>query len=245
MFLKTLTVLSLTLSLGYGKITKEKPNIVFFLVDDLHYQTLGYAGDKIVKTPNIDKLAAKGVQFENCFASTSICAASRASILTGRYERGHQFTFKTKPLSKKWLSESYPVKLKENGYRTGFIGKYGVKNSKEISPKQMFDVYKPFNRNPYRKKQADGSLIHITDLSAKEAIKFITESDKKKPFCLSVSFNAVHAEDGDKADHYPWPEATNELYKDIKFAPPRLDDPEIFNKHPDFFKKSENRNRFH
>ncbi|MCK4647280.1 MAG: sulfatase-like hydrolase/transferase, partial [Candidatus Aminicenantes bacterium] len=62
--------------------SSSRPNILFLLVDDQRNDTLGCAGHPIIKTPVIDSLAAKGMRFSNAFVTTSICAASRASILT-------------------------------------------------------------------------------------------------------------------------------------------------------------------
>lgn len=73
----------------------QRPNIVFFLSDDHRWDRLGCAGHPVLKTPNIDRLAAEGVRFPNMFVTTSICAASRASILTGLYEHTHGYTFGT------------------------------------------------------------------------------------------------------------------------------------------------------
>ena len=56
----------------------ERPNVLFFLIDDQRNDTLGCAGHPIVKTPNVDRLAEEGVRFENAFVTTAICAASRA-----------------------------------------------------------------------------------------------------------------------------------------------------------------------
>ncbi|GAG07195.1 unnamed protein product, partial [marine sediment metagenome] len=105
----------------------SRPNILFLLVDDQRNDTLGCAGHPIIKTPVIDSLAADGVRFSNAFVTTSICAASRASILTGLFERTHGYTFGTPPLSPAHMAESYPTLLRAAGYRTGFIGKYGVR----------------------------------------------------------------------------------------------------------------------
>src|SRR5438045_2107139 len=78
---------------------EKKLNIVFILSDDQRFDALGCAGHPIVKTPNMDRIAAKGVRFRNSFVTTPICAASRASILTGLYERTHKYTFGTPPLT--------------------------------------------------------------------------------------------------------------------------------------------------
>ncbi len=62
--------------------TSSPPNILFFLIDDQRNDTLGCAGHPLLQTPNIDSIAAKGCRFENAFVTTSICAASRASIVS-------------------------------------------------------------------------------------------------------------------------------------------------------------------
>jgi len=65
----------------------DRPNIIFFFVDDQRNDTLGCAGHPILQTPNIDRLARQGVRFENAFVTTSICWVSRATVLTGRTVR--------------------------------------------------------------------------------------------------------------------------------------------------------------
>lgn len=221
----------------------EQPNIVFLLIDDQRNDTLGCAGHPIIKTPVIDRLAAEGVRFRNAFVTTSICAASRASFLTGLYERTHGFTFGTPPLRRAHMVNSYPALMRAAGYRTGFVGKFGVKTHGKIE-KEIFDVFKPHNRNPYFHRQADGSLRHETEVAGDSAIAFLESNPKDKPFCLSVSFNAVHAEDNDKLDHFPWPKAVNGMYDDVTIPPPRLSDPAIFESQPEFLKNSMNRKRY-
>ena len=85
--LSSITALS---ACGAKKIIENtRPNIIFILTDDQRANTLGYAGNKIIQTPEMDKLAGQGCYFQNAFVSTPICNASRASILTGLYERTH------------------------------------------------------------------------------------------------------------------------------------------------------------
>jgi len=226
-----------------GRVAAEsRPNILFFLADDQRNDTLGCAGHEILETPNIDRLAREGVRFENAFVTTSICAASRASIFTGLHERTHGYTFGKPPVAKRHVEASYPFLLREAGYRTGFVGKFGV--GVEGSPRRMFDVFKPLNRNPYFKRQADGSLRHVSQLAGDAAIGFLESQPEDRPFCLSISFNAVHAEDGDKKDHYPWPKAVDGMYDAVEIREPRLSKPEVFASQPEFLKKSLNRQRY-
>ena len=221
----------------------ERPNIVFVLSDDHRWDQLGCAGHPILKTPNLDQLAQDGIRFRNMFVTTSICAASRASIFTGMYERGHRFTFGTKPLAAEFIDSSYPVTLRKAGYQTGFVGKFGV--SIEGDVKRMWDYYGQVGRNPYFKKQKDGTLRHATQITGDKAIEFLEQQESGKPFCLSVSFNAPHAEDSDKENHYPVPKSVAGMYDDVEVPPARLSEPEIFKQHPEFLKNSMLRTRYH
>jgi arylsulfatase A-like enzyme len=221
---------------------EEQPNILFFLIDDQRNDTLGCAGHPILKTPVVDSLAAEGVRFENAFVTTSICAASRATIFSGLYERTHGFTFGTPPISVEHVEASYPALLRKAGYRTGFIGKFGV-NAGKGGSSAMFDYFKQIGY-PYLQKQADGTLRHEAELAGDRAIEFLKENPKGKPFCLSVSFNSVHAVDDDMENHYPWPKAVDGMYDDVEIPRPRLDDPAIFESQPEFLRKSMNRDRY-
>jgi len=106
------------------EIKPAKPNIILLLADDLRWDCLGFAGDTVIKTPNIDRLASRGVVFRNSFATSPVCAVSRAATLTGQYARRngvHDFTTQFPD-----LAATYPGVLRASGYYTGFIGKWGV-----------------------------------------------------------------------------------------------------------------------
>ncbi len=227
-----------------------KPNILFFLIDDQTKGMTSCEGHPIIQTPTIDKLAQNGIRFTNAFVTTSICAASRASILTGLYEFKHNFTFGKPALEKKYIKSSYPYILKESGYQTGFIGKLGVKlEEQDSSLKEMFDFCKLSPRStPHFEEMSDGSKRHSAEIKGDQAIEFINSQTSNQPFCLSISFNAVHAVDGNKTPgndgHYPYPNSVAKLYEDIEVPKPKLSDPIIFDKHPDFLKNSMNRERY-
>lgn len=229
--------------LGPALRAAERPNVIFFLSDDQRADFLGCAGHPILKTPNVDKLAANGVRFENAFVSTSICAASRATLFTGLWERTHKYTFGMPPIAEKYVSQSYPAVLRKAGYRTGFVGKFGVSVPPGDQKKEMFDYYVPLNRNPYFKPQPDGSVRHLTNIAGDKAIEFVESCTAEKPFCLSVSFNAAHAEDSDKVNHYPWPPEEDGLYEDVTIPPPKIDT-EFWRELPDFFHNSMHRTRW-
>ena len=226
---------------------QSQPNILFFLIDDQRFETLGCYGHPIVKTPNIDRLAEEGVRFTSAYVTTSICMASRATIFTGMTARSNGVSFGMTPLDSLRGAEVYPVAMRDHGYRTGFIGKFGFNITGNGQPGNWFDFFKPLGRNPYFKEMEDGSLRHETELCGDYAIDFLRSQDKEKPFCLSVSFNASHAEDGDKRPgigHFPWPKAVDGMYEDIDVPEPRLSDTAIYNAMPQFLKESLNRVRF-
>ena len=221
-----------------------QPNVIFFLSDDQRADFLGCAGHQVLRTPNIDKLARNGVRFTNMFVTTAICAASRASLFTGTVERTHGYTFGAPPIPKSLITSSYPAVLKASGYRTGFVGKFGVGVVKGAQA-EMFDTFVPLNRTPYFKKQPDGSERHVSEITGDKAVEFLNgRPDQAQPFCLSVSFNAPHAEDNDKENHYPWPKAMDGLYDDVEIPAPELTDPALLDAQPDFLKNSMNRERW-
>ena len=224
---------------------EDQPNIVVFVSDDHRADLLGCAGHPVARTPNLDRIAANGHRFSNAFVTTSICAASRATILTGLTERTHRFTFGRPPLAENHCKASYPYQLRNNGYRTGFVGKIGLSvQGGRSTINEMFDSFTPLNRSPYFKTLPDGGTRHLTDLTGDKAIEFLQTTDPDTPFCLSVSFNATHAEDGDQEDHYPFPPTEAELFKDLEMPRPRLDGETHFPNQPAFLKSSMNRNRY-
>jgi choline-sulfatase len=141
----------------------------------------------------------------------------------------------------------YSDLLRKQGYRTGFFGKWHAKMPKGYKPDAHFDVFEGINRNPFYKKQPDGSLRHETELIVDRGIAFLEDQPKDKPFAINMWFNACHAEDGDRRPgigHFPWPRAVDGMYDDITIAPPRLNDPAIFEAQPNFLQTTINRERY-
>ncbi len=104
-----------------------RPNIIFILTDDQRADTLGCMGNKIVQTPNIDRLAAEGTLFENATITSAICTPSRATFFTGQYERKHGVNFNSgTAMSKAAWEKTYPMELKRAGYFIGYVGKNHV-----------------------------------------------------------------------------------------------------------------------
>lgn len=223
-----------------------KPNVVFILVDDLRWNALGCMGDKIVQTPNIDRLAREGVLFKNMFVTTSICAVSRATALTGQWMRRHGISdFATGISDEKW-KDTYPAQFRAAGYHTGFVGKYGVGNAKVTTDRgPSFDFWRgePGQAGRFFIEPTDPTRTHKTAKMGNDAVTFLTEAPKDKPFSLSISFNAVHARDHEKREYEP--DSREEgLYDGIEIPLPQLATDAAFQRLPEFVQKSEGRNRW-
>jgi len=224
---------------------EKNPNIIFILTDDQRWDALGQGGNDIIQTPNMDQLAKDGIYFKNAFVTTPICAASRASIITGLYERTHQFTFSTPPLSRKFINLSYFHQLKKHGYHTGFIGKFGMSFEDQMDT-TLFDYYDPYMARFYYRLAGEAWDEHkyLTYLTGEKAINFVKNAPADKPFCLSISFNAPHAED-QSPDQYIYPEDLKNLYEDITIPDPPLYENKYFKEQPDYVKKGLNKIRWY
>jgi len=185
----------------------ERPNIVFLLADDLRWNTLGCMGDRIVRTPHSDGLADAGGVFESHFVTTSICSVSRASILTGQHARRHGLVTFDTPFTPGQWANTYPARLRAAGYRTGFVGKWGIGDT----PPQVAAMAEHFDFWRGRPGQAgrlfidphDPTRTHATAKMGDEAVEFLASCRAGRPFCLSVSFNAPHARDGTPREFEP------------------------------------------
>ncbi len=230
-----------------GASPAAKPNVVFLLVDDLRWNALGCMGDKIVKTPNIDALAKRGVLFENMFVTTSICWSSRATMFTGQWMRRHGVGLNDgKELKSGAWAQTYPAQFRAAGFRTGFIGKFGVGGNKEMKTMPAeFDYWKGLagQAGKHFIEPDDPTRKHKTAVFGDEALEFINGSKSDRPFCLSVSFNAVHARDHEPREYTP--DVRDEgMYDGIEIPLPKLATEEAFNRLPEFVQKSEGRARW-
>jgi len=176
----------------------EKPNIIFVLVDDLRWDAMGFTGQyPFLKTPNIDRLRAEGVHFQNAFCTHSLCAPSRATILTGMFpqtngvstnQEGREYNPDKTP--------SFAQILQKNNYKTGFIGKWHMAESN--TPRKGFDYWCSFSgQGNYNGNDLNinGKIVRnngfVTDELNKYALEFIKEN-ASRPFCLYLSHKAVH-----------------------------------------------------
>jgi len=228
------------------KGNKRKPNIIFILTDDQRWDALGYAGNDRIHTPEMDKLASSGTYFSHAIATTPICAASRASILTGLYERTHKFDFSADAIRDEYMDESYPKLMRDAGYYTGFYGKFGVKFEKHG---QLFDVYDVYDRGNFGDRRSfyyktiDGESVHLTRYTGHQAIEFIEKAPDSQPFCLSLSFSAPHAAD-ETEEQYFWTEETDYLYQNMEMPPAKISDDKYFEAQPEEVRNGFNRVRW-
>lgn len=228
-------IYSAGLSCVVRKPRAQKPNIIFLLTDDQRWDTMGCMGNTIIKTPNMDALAKDGVLFKNAFVTTSICCVSRASIFLGQYARRHHINdFKT-DFTAEQLSQTYPMLLKKNGYRIGFIGKYGV--GKKM-PTDQYDFWRGIAGQPvYEHTDENGHPKHLTKIMGEQALEFLSGVTVDKPFCLSISFKAPHVQDGDPRQ-FIYDPAFKDYYKDDTIPVPETADPKYYEAFPAFFKKN-------
>ena len=172
-------------------------NIVFILSDDHRYDAFSMLGHPFLKTPRFDALAENGILCENAFVTTSLCAPSRASILTGQYTHRHEVIGNGPAL--KPGTATFPQELQKGGYETAFIGKWHMGRTND-DPRPGFDHWVSFRGqgtyfNPTL--NIDGERVkrkgYITDLLTDYAMEFISRPHDK-PFCLYLSHKAVHAD---------------------------------------------------
>ena len=210
------------------KKSSKPPNIIVILTDDQRWDAIGYAGNKIIKTPEQDQLALEGTYFNKAFVTTPICGASRATIITGLYERKHNFTLGGTTLNPVYLKKNYPLELRKNGYHTGFFGKFGIKNNGDLS--NIFSEFEVYDRNKkfedhrgYYYKSIGKDTVHLTQYTGHKALAFIDNAPSDGPFCLSISFSAPHAHDGaweGIKKQYFWQEEVDDYYRDTVIPGP-------------------------
>ncbi len=169
----------------------RRPNIVLILSDDHAAQAIGCYGSRLVETPHIDRLAAGGMRFDNCFCTESICGPSRAAILTGKY--GHVTGAKGwAPYDRK--HRTFPEILRARGYQTALFGKYHLGNKPagfdewKILPGQG-RYHDPVFLTPGGKVVEKG---HVSDVVTRLALDWLDRRDPAKPFLICVQDKAAH-----------------------------------------------------
>lgn len=127
-----LVFLLVALIIACNLYSQKKTNIILILADDMGYGDLGCYGQGKIKTPNIDKLASEGIRFTNFYAGGTVCAPSRAALLTGLHN-GHNSVRGNQPFPQMLGTEStIASELKKQGYATAVIGKWGIGHPQPI-----------------------------------------------------------------------------------------------------------------
>ena len=189
----------------------QPPNIIFILADDLGYGDLGCYGQKQIQTPHLDRFAAEGLRFTQCYAGTTVCAPSRSSLMTGQHTghtrvRGNDAT----PLRPEDVTVAQL--LKSAGYTTGLIGKWGLglAGTTGTPGKKGFDEFFGFlsqtaahayyPTNVWRNEDIllldgnanDQKRVYIHDQFTRAATNFV-RLNKNVPFFLYLAYTLPHA----------------------------------------------------
>ncbi len=191
---------------GPGEGASRPPNIVYIMADDLGWADLGSYGQAEIETPRLDRMAAEGTRFTQYYAGSTVCAPSRATLMTGRHT-GHA-----------WIrgNGEFPIRpedvtvaevLREAGYTTGVVGKWGlgVEDTTGRPDLQGFDFSFGILHHVYAHRQYAGHLWKngervevsrgdfVNDLFTDEALAFIRRS-RETPFFLYLAYTSPHAE---------------------------------------------------
>ena len=220
---------------GCGSATRESarpPNIVVLVTDDQRWDMLGAAGNRVIQTPHMDRLANEGVLFANHFVTTSLCAPSRTSIFTGLYASCHGTHGFATSMSDELHARSYPVRLRDAGYRTGFVGKYGIGR---MLPAERFDYFDGFSGQGRYLHEVEGGQRHLTGMIGDKALDFLESSSADRPFCLSVSFKAPHVQDREPP-FFINDAQYDALYRDVEIPEFKKLDPRYYESLPEFLK---------
>jgi arylsulfatase A-like enzyme len=222
-----------------ARAADRPPNLLFVLTDDQRWNTLGCL-DPTVRTPRLDALARDGVLFTRACVTTAICCSSRPSILTGQYTCRHGIHDFAKTFTPDALANTYPSVLRRNGYHVGYVGKYGV-GGKVPAGAFDFDRATP-QLTPQWVKGPDGQPVHVIDQDTRHALDFLGARPADKPFCLTVSYRAPHAQDNHPDQYLPLPDDT-ELYRDVIVPLPRTATEASFRALPPFLATDRNEGR--
>lgn len=242
-----------------GEKSNDKMNVVFILADDLRWNSLKCTGTDFLITPNIDKLASQGIKFNNACVTTPICCSSRASLLTGQYMSRNNVTGFSAQISQEDFENTYPGVLRANGYYTGFVGKYGVgkirkedfdfssiyegrhwylaQTNKETGEVKYINTAGKNGKLPQSEEYGDS--IHTIDRNIIDCLEFLKERPKDKPFNLSLSFFAPHAEDRDTNQYLCRP-SSEKYYTDVTIPVPITSTKECYEALPPFIANEKN-----
>ncbi len=199
-----------------------RPNILFIMSDDHAAHAISAYQSRINQTPHIDRIAREGMRFDNCFCTNSICAPSRATILTGLYNHENGVRTLVDSLDGRLLN--FPQLLRASGYQTALVGKWHLGHGWPHDPTGFDywnvlpgqgDYFDPVMYDMGTKVQMPG---YVTDIITDISLDWLAQRDAEKPFLLMLHH---------KAPHRPWlPDAAHaHLYEEDDLpAPDTFDD---------------------
>jgi arylsulfatase A-like enzyme len=191
-----------------------RPNVVLIITDDVGYGDIGSYGAPDIKTPHIDRLAARGTRFTDFYANGSTCTPTRAGLISGRYQQRFELerplgsaTSKDGSFGLPATGRSLPRLLRNHGYATGLIGKWHLGYLPQFTPKvHGFDTfwgYKSGYVDYYQHTDSSGERDlfdgdepvkadgYLTDLITQRSVKYIADH-AQAPFFLEVAYSAAH-----------------------------------------------------
>jgi arylsulfatase A-like enzyme len=197
----------------FTRTAARPPNIVFIMADDLGYADVSCYGRPDLNTPNIDRLAAKGVRFLQAYANSAVCSATRLALMTGRYQYrlplGLEEPLTVRDVGLPPEHPTLPSLLRKGGYGTTLVGKWHLGSLPRFGPLQSgydhfygfrsgaVDYYTHVGQNQTDDLWDDDVQVHqmgyLTGLLGSRAVDVINGYAKSdRPFLLSLHFNAPH-----------------------------------------------------
>jgi arylsulfatase A-like enzyme len=192
---------------GQGGAQAERPNILLIQADDLGYGDLSVYGQTHFSTPALDRLAREGIRFTQYYAGSTVCAPSRAALMTGQHT-GHGWIRGNGDIPLRPEDTTIAMALKDAGYRTAVIGKYGLglPGTTGSADRKGFEysfgfvdhrhAHRQYTDHLYRNGErvaADLENDYVNDLFTKETASFIAKDDTR-PFFVYLNYTVPHAE---------------------------------------------------
>jgi len=202
-------------------VGERLPNIIFIMADDLGYGDLGCYGQKQIKTPNLDRMAAQGIRFTQYYAGSTVCAPSRSVLMTGQHT-GHTYIRGNAKENLRPEDTTVAEVLKRAGYATGLVGKWGLghEGSTGVPTRKGFDYFFGYldqthahnyyptfllrneervklrnvvpNEGPVGQGKASQKVDYSPDLMTEEALSFI-DRNQGQSFFLYLAYTIPHA----------------------------------------------------